>query len=119
MSNPVINEFGTLCWFNEQGQHHREDGPAVIRKNGDQEWFMHGDHHREDGPAVECANGTKCWYQQGQRHRMDGPAVIWSSGNKEWWIRDVEYTDIHKYCEAVGITGSHKTLLLLKYSGRL
>lgn len=32
--------------------YHREDGPAVIRDNGDERWYLDGLAHRIDGPAV-------------------------------------------------------------------
>jgi hypothetical protein len=65
---------------------HREDGPAIIHKNGDKFWFIDGKRHREDGPAVEHNNGDKEWFFDGQRHREDGPAVHWSNGYKEWFL---------------------------------
>ena len=29
-------------WFNLNGEHHREDGPAVEYTNGDKYWFING-----------------------------------------------------------------------------
>ena len=77
-------------WVN--GQRHREDGPAIVRANGSQEWWVNGDLHREDGPAEIYANGSQCWYFNGQRHREDGPARIWADGSQFWYINDVEVT---------------------------
>jgi hypothetical protein len=68
------------------GERHREDGPAVIRANGDREWYQHGDLHREDGPAVERANGDKEWWANDVLHREDGPAVEHADGTVEYWI---------------------------------
>ena len=36
-------------WFN--GVRHREDGPAVVWRNGHKEWHLNGEFHREDGPS--------------------------------------------------------------------
>lgn len=46
-----------------------------IWKSGTRWWHKNGQHHRDDGPAIEFANGTKWWYKNGQRHRDDGPAI--------------------------------------------
>jgi hypothetical protein len=52
-------------YYNEAGQKHRLDGPALEWSDGDQEWFRHD-----------------------RRHRLDGPATIWNLTPpiKEWWI---------------------------------
>ena len=62
MSKPVIDQDGNKFWYNEQGQRHRLDGPAVIFADGNKAWWSHGKLHREDGPANEWANGSKEWY---------------------------------------------------------
>lgn len=31
----VVNYKGDVFWYNEAGQYHREEGPAVEYKNGD------------------------------------------------------------------------------------
>ena len=36
----VDDYFGTKCWYNEQGQSHREDGPAIEWADGDKEWYI-------------------------------------------------------------------------------
>ncbi len=48
---------GSIEYRNEHRKLHREDGPAVILKNGDKEWYLNGLAHREDGPAVICSDG--------------------------------------------------------------
>ena len=80
-------------WFNEKGQRHRLDGPAIEEANGSKSWWQHDQLHRLDGPAVEMANGYKAWYQKGQRHRLDGPAVEWADGFKAWFINGQELTE--------------------------
>jgi hypothetical protein len=52
---------------NEDGQYHREDGPALIHKSGNKHWYINGQLHRDDGPAIEYANGTREWYINGVR----------------------------------------------------
>jgi hypothetical protein len=50
-------------------------------------WYNEkGQLHRLNGPAVECKNGYKYWHQNGQFHRTDGPAVEGLNGYKEYWI---------------------------------
>jgi len=90
MNKPQIDQDGTKRWYNEQGQLHRDDGPAVEWVNGtkSKEWFQHGKRHREDGPAIEDANGEKYWYQHDKRHREDGPAVDCANGTKKWFQHD-------------------------------
>ena len=39
-----------------------------------------GQYHKIDGPAVIWPDGYKAWYKDGQRHRIDGPAAIWANG---------------------------------------
>ena len=53
-------------YYNDEGQKHREDGPAVEYSNGHKEWWMNDQLHREDGPAIEYSNGYKCWYLNGK-----------------------------------------------------
>ena len=84
---------GTIRWYNEVGQRHREDGPAIERANGDKSWWFNDRRHREDGPAVEWADGYKAWWINDQRHREDGPAIEWVNGHKEWWVNGQELTE--------------------------
>jgi hypothetical protein len=66
MSNSLKTQhFWGTEWRNEQGQRHREDGPAII-----------GD------------NGYKAWYNNGKRQRLDNLAREWSDGRGEWWVND-------------------------------
>ena len=79
-------DLSTASYYLLDGELHREDGPAVLSKNGDRYWYSRNRLHREGGPAVEFANGDKCWYYYEQKHRMDGPALELADGHKEWWI---------------------------------
>jgi hypothetical protein len=71
----------------ENGQWHREDGPAYEDASG-KFWYWHGKFHRQDGPAIEDADGGKFWYWHGQFHREDGPAWEYADGTKEWYWYD-------------------------------
>ena len=82
----IVDKDGTIYYYNDEGQLHREDGPAIEDPNGDKFWYINGKRHREDGPAVEDNNGYKVWYINGHEHRLDGPARIWKSFPDEWWI---------------------------------
>jgi len=44
---------GGTMWQTAKGVYHREDGPAIIRSNGNKYWMYNGKYHREDGPAIE------------------------------------------------------------------
>lgn len=63
-------------FWDEEGEYHRIGKPAVIRKNGTKEWWLHGQRHRKDGPAITYKDGSQEWYLHGRRHREDGPALI-------------------------------------------
>jgi hypothetical protein len=73
-------------WFNERGQRHRIDGPAIEYASGTKYWYQNGQRHHIDGPAVEYADGEKYWYQNGFIHRIDGPAIERANGDKQWYI---------------------------------
>jgi hypothetical protein len=88
-----VYDNGTRCWYNQNGQRHREDGPAIEWADGTKIWYRNGQCHREDGPAIEYANGTKIWYRNGQCHREDGPAVECADGTKEWWLNGKKVTE--------------------------
>jgi len=53
-----------------------------------------GQIHREDGPAVECSDGYKSWYNNGHLHRLDGPAIEGPDGTRKFYKDDIRYTDI-------------------------
>ena len=84
----IVDKDGTICYYNDEGKHHREDGPAIEFLNGAKYWYINGQYHREDGPAIEGFNGYKCWCINGKYHREDGPAVECSNGSKYWYLND-------------------------------
>ena len=76
MSKPVIDSEGNKRWYNDVGQYHRLDGPAVEWWNGRKAWWSHGKLHREDGPAVEHVDGSKFWYLNGKRYTEEEFALL-------------------------------------------
>lgn len=73
------------------GQHHREDGPAVEWATEDTQWYLNGNHRRIGGPAIECVDDSKEWFTNGKHHRVDGPAVepAPGRGESEWFLHGV------------------------------
>jgi hypothetical protein len=63
-----IDTDGNIRYYNEQGQFHREDGPAIEYASGTKYWYLNGLVHREDGPAVEYTDGHKAWYLNDKRY---------------------------------------------------
>ena len=64
-----------------------------VDKNGIQEYFNeNGEYHREDGPAYESPSGHKEWCIDGKYHREDGPARIYPNGNVDYFLNDVFYS---------------------------
>lgn len=41
-----INQWGTSVWY-LNGDLHREDGPAIITKDGYQEWWINGQRYTQ------------------------------------------------------------------------
>lgn len=85
----------TIYHYDDQGELHNDDGPAIITPQGYKAWYKHGYRHRVDGPAViDPHDGSKEWWFEGNLHRTDGPAVEYDDGYKggykEWWINGVE-----------------------------
>jgi hypothetical protein len=87
----TVDKNGDIWYCNEEGQFHREDGPAIEYLNGDRRWFINGKHHRDGGPAIEYTNGDKYWMKYGRFHREDGPAVEDANGQKEYWLNHKRY----------------------------
>jgi hypothetical protein len=88
----TISETGTKRWY-QNGQLHREDGPAIEFPDGLKLWYRNNKLHRTDGPALENEFGDKRWYVNNKMHRLDGPAAEYKDGYKEWWIQGREYTE--------------------------
>ena len=48
MSNPVIGINGSKRWYNEDGNPHRFDGPAIEYANGTKSWYIEGQEYIEE-----------------------------------------------------------------------
>jgi hypothetical protein len=44
----TVDEYGTIRWYNEDGQLHREDGPALECADGDKSWWINGQRLTEE-----------------------------------------------------------------------
>ena len=56
-----------MHYYNERGELHRLDGPAVIHPDGYEAWYRNGIRHRLDGPAINNQyTGYKAWYDNGE-----------------------------------------------------
>jgi hypothetical protein len=73
---------------------HRVHGPAILRADGGEEWWLDGLLHRVGGPAVTQADGSQDWMQGGRYHREDGPALIDIGASvQEWHLRGQLHRD--------------------------
>jgi len=72
--------------FKNNGEEHREGGPAHIEYNNDvitlEMYLIDGEIHREGGPAITFYNTDgsifhEAYYIDGKEHREDGPAIIY------------------------------------------
>lgn len=98
----IMNEDKSIKYKNENGQLHREDGPALEWPDGTKEWWLNDVRHREDGPAlVITRNGvvSNHWYFNGKRHREDGPASELGDGTKAWWLNGKELFGVEEWME--------------------
>jgi len=68
----------TFYLIKETEELHREDGPAAIYSDGDEEWYIKGLLHREDGPAVIYRNDGVRWWLNGNFFKT-----------KEKWFEDL------------------------------
>ena len=85
MSRKYTLEDGTVEWLDDYGLTHREDGPAIVKPDGEKEWWWHGLRHRDDGPAVVFPDGSRIWFRNNECHRDDGPAVVGADGEQRWY----------------------------------
>lgn len=82
---------------------HRDDGPAIIYKNGTKMYYLEGKTSRKNGPALivphEVArrgNGViEGWYQDGVQHRIGGPAIIRLDGTEIYFEYGRKIKTVH------------------------
>ena len=72
----TVKAMGDIQYCDENGDLHREDGPAFIMADGTEIWFINGKIHREDGPSEVSSDGTERWIQNNDYHRDDGGPVL-------------------------------------------
>ena len=70
-----IDKNETIKWYKNGKLHRDDDLPAVIWKEGTQEWYQHGLRHRENNPAIIRKDSLYAWWLNGNCHREDGPAI--------------------------------------------
>ena len=88
-----VTNAGTRRYYNNAGELHRDEGPAVEWADSTTVWYQNDHIHRTAGPAIEYPNGNKEWWQNGQRHRVDGPAITRADGSKAWCINGKAMTE--------------------------
>ena len=66
MAKREYDRYGTVRWLDDEGQSHREDGPASVWPEGSQYWYRHGGYHFAHGPADLYADGRLVWYDKGE-----------------------------------------------------
>jgi hypothetical protein len=79
---------------------HRIGGPAVICKNGVEEYWYLGHEYSKTGYNllmddmkknirydVDVTEDYTTYRIDGVLHREDGPAITWADGDKSWWKR--------------------------------
>ena len=81
-----VDSGGVKYWLDGEDKH-RVEGPAVLRPDGSEEWWLYGSKHREDGPAITEEGRCEYW-QHGVLHRTDGPAVT-KGERREYWQHGV------------------------------
>ena len=47
-----IDKNGTIYYYNDKGQSHREDGPAIEWTSGYKSWYKNGKYHRQKKPKT-------------------------------------------------------------------
>lgn len=90
----VVAKDGTIEYRGDYDDFHRLDGPARIKPNGSEIYYVDNEIHRYgDNPAVVNSNGYRAYYEFDQRHRINGPAVILGDGTKEYYLNDKKLTE--------------------------
>lgn len=79
------DEHGTTRYVNAGGRTHRVDGPALIHRDGGEQWYLDGDLHRIDGPAVTYGDtGGIEWWVAGKHCES---SYNWEVAVAEWRVQ--------------------------------
>ena len=62
---PAKVYWGNREWYKNGVLHNDIDLPAVVSAQGDLEYYQNGKRHRDNGPAVIRRNGVCSWYKDG------------------------------------------------------
>jgi hypothetical protein len=57
IENRKLNFFDKKYWFNEKGKLHKENSHARESWSGTKSWYKNDKYHREDGPAIIWRDG--------------------------------------------------------------
>jgi len=120
---------------------HRENGPAVILRDGYRAWYLDGKPLTESEWKAAMAEkaakakakkavpakgrtgwftsrkGTKCSFLNGKLHNEFGPAVIHADGDREWFLDDKQYTPTEWTAEMARRKGITVISISVKISG--
>jgi hypothetical protein len=103
----IIDRRGNKRWYNEKGEFHREDGPAVEDISGWKEWRINDKRHRLDGPAIELTNGEKKWFIDGEQYsekQFPIAVIMYSLGcNEETAKLVLEQIKSSKLCQTPNV----------------
>lgn len=84
MAKVIIDKWGTKQYFNDIGQWHREDGPALISRTGTKWWYKNDNLSSEEYPSAIVLNGIAEWRINHHLNNKNGPAYDKPNGHKEW-----------------------------------
>jgi len=91
----TISKDGTRRWFKLTPCGtvlHRLDGPAIIHKDGAEEWYKNNKRHRDnDQPAIIRANGDKLWYVKGLLHRDNDKPAVDTQFYQVWCVKGMRH----------------------------
>lgn len=94
----------------------KQDGVNHL-PSGAEVWYQDGQIHRDGGPALTLPNGTQIWYQNGKVHRVDGPAVIYPNYTVRWYLDNKRIYSENKFQQLAGLDDRTMYDLVNKYGG--
>lgn len=83
---------GTIGKFNEHGQRHCDDGPAIVFADGSEYYMINDEFHRVDGPAkFDVATGYVGWFFHGIQHDFDMWCLLTDKTDEEKTLLKLKY----------------------------